>query len=80
MSRLINGAAALSLAAVLAAPVYAHVTLDPPHAAADIVIPSHPLPEVQQHRPGRIGCANTCIIRDDFLRQDWRTVTFPLSK
>jgi uncharacterized protein YcnI len=35
MSRLINGAAALSLAAVLAAPVYAHVTLDPPHAAAD---------------------------------------------
>ena len=35
MSRLIYGAAALSLAAALACPSHAHVTLDPPHAAAD---------------------------------------------
>ena len=35
MPRLINGAAAATLAAALAAPVCAHVTLDPPQAAAD---------------------------------------------
>jgi uncharacterized protein YcnI len=35
MSRLLIGAAAAALAAALAAPAFAHVTLDPPQAAAD---------------------------------------------